>query len=265
MTIDNFISPVPTQDVIGFPVTAVSFDQQITLMLRWGKRHLSKFVCVANVHMLTEAYRDVGLGTVLHSADLVTPDGMPLVWMVRLLGQYAQDRVAGMDIMQAVCAAAPAQGVSVFFLGSQPEILDLMHDRLQQEYPDLAIAGMMSLPFRPLTPTEDQAVIQSIHQSGAGIVFVSLGCPKQEFWMSQHKSRVQAVMVGIGGVFPLYAGIHKRAPDFIRESGLEWLYRLVQEPRRLWKRYVSTIPPFMWLAFKQLLTRQIGVQTSSRN
>jgi N-acetylglucosaminyldiphosphoundecaprenol N-acetyl-beta-D-mannosaminyltransferase len=266
MTTDNIIaSTIPTQSVIGFPVTAVPFDQQIALILKWGRRRLSKFVCVANVHMLTEASWDPGLGKVLHNADLVTPDGMPLVWMVRLLGQYAQDRVAGMDIMQAVCAVAPEQGVSVFFLGSEPAILELMRARLDQEFPNLAIAGMMSLPFRPLTPAEDQAVVQTLNQSGAGIVFVSLGCPKQEFWMAQHQSRVQAVMVGIGGVFPLYAGIHKRAPDFIREAGLEWLYRLVQEPRRLWKRYTTTIPPFIWLALKQLVTRQVRVPTSSRN
>ncbi len=265
MTIDNFLATVPTQDVIGFPVTAVPFDQQIALILKWGKRHFSKFVCVANVHMLTEAYWDPGLSMVLHNADLVTPDGMPLVWMVRLLGQYAQDRVAGMDIMEAICAAAPEQDISVYFLGSEPAILDLMRDRLVKQYPDLTIAGMLPLPFRPLTPAEDQAVIQTIHQSGAGIVFVSLGCPKQEFWMSKHKSQIQAVMVGIGGVFPLYAGIHKRAPDFIREAGLEWLYRLIQEPRRLWKRYTSTIPPFMWLALKQLATRPRPMPKASRN
>ena len=264
MMIDNVLATVPTQDVIGFPVTAVPFDQQIALMLKWGKRHFSKFVCVANVHMLTEAYWDPGLGTVLHNADLVTPDGMPLVWMVRLLGAYAQDRVAGMDIMQAICAAAPGQGVSVFFLGSEPAVLQLMRDRLEREYPHLTIAGMLSLPFRPLTPAEDQEIIQTIHQSGAGIVFVSLGCPKQEFWMSQHKSQIEAVMVGIGGVFPIYAGLYKRAPDFIRESGLEWLYRLIQEPRRLWKRYTSTIPPFLWLALKQLVKRQTRLLTSSR-
>jgi N-acetylglucosaminyldiphosphoundecaprenol N-acetyl-beta-D-mannosaminyltransferase len=114
---------------------------------------------------------------------------------------------------------------------------------------------MEPLPFRPLTQAEDEALIQKIHESGAGLVFVSLGCPKQEYWMAQHKNKIQAVMLGVGGVFPVYAGLHKRAPRRVREWGLEWLYRLIQEPRRLWKRYFETIPPFMWLAIKQLLTK----------
>jgi N-acetylglucosaminyldiphosphoundecaprenol N-acetyl-beta-D-mannosaminyltransferase len=116
---------------------------------------------------------------------------------------------------------------------------------------------MEPLPFRPLTQAEDNAIIQKIHDSGAGIVLVSLGCPKQEYWMNQHKDKIQAVMVGLGGVFPVYAGIHKRAPLWIRNLGLEWFYRLIQEPRRLWKRYRTTIPPFIWLAFRQLLSSKL--------
>jgi N-acetylglucosaminyldiphosphoundecaprenol N-acetyl-beta-D-mannosaminyltransferase len=256
---------IPAQSVIGFPVTALLFDQQISVILKWAKSRISKVVCVANVHMLTEASWDPALASVLYNADVVTPDGMPLVWMVRLLGRYSQDRVAGMDIMMSLCDLAPSQNISVFFLGSEAEILDNMRSRFEREFPDLNIAGMEPLPFRPLTPAEDAAVIQKIHDSGAGIVFVSLGCPKQEFWMGQHKSRIQAVMIGVGGVFPIYAGIHKRAPHFIRESGLEWLYRLAQEPRRLWGRYRKTIPPFLWLACKQLLSSQGKIQTSSRD
>jgi N-acetylglucosaminyldiphosphoundecaprenol N-acetyl-beta-D-mannosaminyltransferase len=265
MSVSDQSSRIPTQSVIGFPVTALPFDQQIAYILKWGKHHLSKVVCVANAHMLTEAYWDPGLGTVLHNADLVTPDGMPLVWMVQLLGRYMQDRVAGMDIMQAVCKQAPDQGVSVFYLGSEQGILDKMRVRLAKEHPQLQVAGMLPLPFRPLTPDEEDEVIKTIHASGAGIVFVSLGCPKQEFWMGRHKNRIEAVMVGIGGVFPIYAGIYKQAPVFIQESGLEWLYRLIQEPRRLWKRYTSTIPPFVWLAVKQLLRKQSRVQIPSRH
>jgi N-acetylglucosaminyldiphosphoundecaprenol N-acetyl-beta-D-mannosaminyltransferase len=261
MTIDHSI---PAQSVIGFPVTALPFDQQIAVIMKWARSRLSKVVCVANVHMLTEASWDSALASVLHDADLVTPDGMPLVWMVRLLGYYQQDRVAGMDILLSVCELAPAEKISIFFLGSEAPILASMRVRLMREFPNLTIAGMEPLPFRPLTPAEDAAIVQKIHDSGAGIVFVSLGCPKQEFWMGQHKRKLDAVMIGIGGVFPIYAGIYKRAPYFIRESGLEWLYRLVQEPRRLWGRYSKTIPPFLWLACKQLLRSQGKIQTSSR-
>lgn len=245
-----------TRNVIGFPVTALPFDTQIELMLEWGKNHLSKFVCVANVHMLIEAKQDGLLASALENADLVTPDGMPLVWMVRLMGVPRQERVAGLDILVALCERAAAQGVSILFLGSQEAILQRIRARLEQEFPDLQIAGMEPLPFRPLTRAEDEAIIQKINQSEAGLVFVSLGCPKQERWMTEHKGKINAVMVGLGGAFPVYAGIHKRAPQLVREAGLEWLYRLIQEPRRLWKRYGSTIPPFIFLAVKQLICSQ---------
>ena len=245
---------LPRINVIDSPVTALPFEQQIKLMMNWAKCRVSKFVCVANVHMLVEAYRHQDLASVLKYADMVTPDGMPLVWMMKQLGVPSQDRVAGLDILFALCQAASVQGVGVFFVGSTPEILSRMRVRLNQEFPDLPIAGMEPLPFRPLTPAEDKVLIEKVHNSGAGLVMVSLGCPKQERWMARHKDKIQAVMIGLGGAFPVYAGIQKRAPRMVRELGFEWLYRLIQEPQRLWGRYSETIPPFIWLALKQLLT-----------
>ena len=242
--------------VIGLPVTALPFESQMTLILEWAKLRLSKAVCIANVHMLVEAYRDTDFASVLQAADMVTPDGMPLVWMLKLLGSPKQDRVAGLDVLQALYDRATTAGVQVFFLGSQSMILDRMRERLSREFPDLQIAGMEPLPFRPMTEAEDEALVQMLNQSGAGIIFVSLGCPKQELWMAKHKHRVNAVMIGLGGAFPVYAGIHKRAPKLVRSSGCEWLYRLLQEPKRLWGRYSSTIPIFIWLACKQLLLDQ---------
>jgi N-acetylglucosaminyldiphosphoundecaprenol N-acetyl-beta-D-mannosaminyltransferase len=244
---------LPVQQVIGFPVTALSLGSQMSTILRWGKRHLSKVVCIANVHMLVEGYQNQQFASILKRADLVAPDGMPLVWMLKHLGAVSQDRVAGLDVLESLCELAPQQGVSIFFLGSHRTILEKMRIRLNQDYPTLDIAGMEPLPFRPMSAEEDEAIIQLLNDSGAGIVLVSLGCPKQELWMANHKDKVNAVMIGLGGAFPVYAGIHKRAPAWIRGAGLEWLYRLAQEPRRLWKRYASTIPVFLWLAGKQLL------------
>lgn len=243
----------PVQHVIGFPITALFFEEQVSLMIKWAKDGLSKVVCIANVHMLIEAYRDPRFASVLRSADLVTPDGMPIVWMLKWLGVSKQERVAGPDVLVALCKLATQEGVSLFFLGSQPAILERMRIQLQQEFPNLKIAAMEPLPFRPMTQQEDEAIIKKLNQSGAGIVLVSLGCPKQERWMAEHKDKVNMVMVGLGGAFPMYAGIHKRAPRLIQQVGLEWLYRLLQEPNRLWRRYGSTIPIFMWLAIKQLL------------
>lgn len=244
----------PIRRVIGCPVTALPFDDQISLMLTWAKQHLSRSVCVANVHMLVEAYRNSGFATVLRQSDLVTPDGMPLVWMLRCLGVSNQDRIAGMDILVELCARAPEQDVSIFFLGCHDDILNRMKQRLSREFPNLKIAGIEPLPFRPLTAEEDEALVQRVNASGAGLVLVALGCPKQETWIAQHRDRIQAVMVGLGGAFPVFAGVHKRAPRMMRSVGLEWLYRLVQEPRRLWGRYFDTIPIFVWLALKQLLS-----------
>ena len=251
--------PKHAVDVIGSSVTALPFDAQIEKMLQWASGHESKVVCVANVHMLVEAHLHSELSDVLKSADIVTPDGMPLVWMLRLMGARQQNRVAGMDILLSLAQRAPLRNLSVFFLGSETSILEKMRKKLEHEFPDLKIAGMEPLPFRPLTPAEDEAIIQKIHESGASLVLVSLGCPKQEHWMHQHKGKIQAVMIGLGGVFPVLAGVHKRAPLWIRESGLEWLYRLIQEPRRLLGRYSKTNTVFTWLALKQLLTLKLRV------
>ena len=249
----NFVANEPVRlDIIGSKVTAAPFEVVVSVILAWAKQQESKFVCVANTHMLVEAYQKPSFGKVLQQADMVTPDGMPLVWMLKLMGMRTQNRVAGLDLMQALCQQASKQKVSVYFLGSMAPILKNMEGRLLTEFPDLRIAKMEPLPFRPLTRQEDQALIQRVNESGAGLVMVALGCPKQERWMSAHKHEIKAVMIGLGGAFPVYAGIHRRAQSWVRNMGLEWFYRLIQEPRRLWKRYASSIPLFMYLASKQL-------------
>lgn len=250
MYIKSFL---PTHLVLNSPVTALCFDEQILTILKWARNRESRYVCVANVHMIMEAYWNSNFASILKQADLVTPDGMPLVWMLKTMGASYQDRVAGMDIFLSLCRLASLCNVKVFFLGSHKLILEQMRKRLEQEFPNLNIAGMEPLPFRPMTLAEDEAITQTINDSQAGILFVALGCPKQEYWMAQHIGKIQAVILGIGAVFPVYAGIHSRAPHYIREFGLEWLYRLFQEPKRLWSRYSQTIPPFIWLAAKQLL------------
>jgi N-acetylglucosaminyldiphosphoundecaprenol N-acetyl-beta-D-mannosaminyltransferase len=249
------ICDIRSELILNSPVTALPFHEQIELMIQWAQERVSRVVCVANVHMLMEAYQKPEMGYVLQRADLVTPDGMPLVWMLKLLGVTNAERVAGLDILAAICTRAAEQQIPVFFLGSDRSTLKKMRERLDQDFPGLQIAGMEDLPFRPLTIEEDQAIVDQVNISGAGLVFVCLGCPKQEMWMTAHREKIQATMLGLGGAFPVYAGIQRRAPAWIRSWGLEWAYRLVQEPRRLWKRYVMTIPPFSWLAAKQLFRR----------
>jgi N-acetylglucosaminyldiphosphoundecaprenol N-acetyl-beta-D-mannosaminyltransferase len=246
---------IPTKQVLSSPVTALRFDEQMFLILKWARARQSKMVCLANVHMLMEAYWHEEFASVLKSADVVSTDGMPLVWMLRQMGMRGQDRVAGMDVYLRLCQLAASIGVSVYFVGSQAETLAQMQQKLSQDFPNLKIAGMEPLPFRPLTPDEDAALIQKINDSGAGLVMVCLGCPKQEYWMFHHLNKINAVMIGVGAVFSLYAGQQKRAPQFVRNSGLEWFYRLIQEPKRLWHRYSQTIPPFILLASKQLAAK----------
>ncbi len=251
-------SYIPTTWVLKSPITSLCLEEQIFLMLKWARIRESKSVCLANVHMIMEAYWNQSFARILESADLVSPDGMPLVWMLRKLGIYNQNRVAGMDVFLNLCELAQQSQISVFFVGSHTATLEKIKQRLEQEFPALQVAGMEALPFRPLADvikTEDEEIIKKINQSGAGLLFVCLGCPKQEFWISRHQGKIKAVMIGLGAVFPTYAGIYSRAPRYIRDLGLEWLYRLFQEPSRLWNRYSQTIPPFVYLALKQLLTK----------
>ncbi|WP_237743517.1 WecB/TagA/CpsF family glycosyltransferase [Pleurocapsa sp. PCC 7319] len=204
-----------------------------------------------------EAYRNSSFKKVLHQADLVTPDGKPLVWMLRLLGIYHQNQVPGMEVFLYLCNLAEKTGIPIYFVGSTEDILSKIRQKLDQEYPILKVAGMKSIPLMSIDEirrTKDRELIEEINESGAGIVFVCLGCPKQEIWMSQYQGLIKGVMIGVGAVFSMYAGITPRAPYLIQHSGLEWLYRLLQEPRRLWHRYSSTIPPFIYLAIRQILT-----------
>lgn len=250
---------IPTQTVTGFPISAASFDGQVNVIMQWARYRLSRVVCVANVHMLMEGHWHQRFANVLMTADMLTPDGMPLVWMTSLMKGKSQDRVAGMELMLALCQQAAAMDVSLFLFGSTAEILTQIRYRLTEDFPNLRVAGMVSPPFRPLDEAENAAIAAQINQSGAGLVFVSLGCPKQETWMSAQSGRIKAVMVGLGGAFPVYAGNKQWAPSWMRRHGLEWCYRLKQDPRRLWKRYASTIPPFVWLAFKQVVKMRLGL------
>jgi len=245
---------IKTYPVLKTQVTALPFEEQILLMTEWAKSRSSKFVSIANVHTIMEAYWKPTFAEALAKADLVTPDGMPLVWMLRAMGATHQDRVAGMDVFLKLCTLASVKNIDIFLLGADNEVLSKMKRRLKIEFPELNIAGIEPLPFRPLTALEDEAIIQTINDSGAGLVFLCLGCPKQELWIAEHKNKINAVMIGLGAVFPLYAGLNQRAPSWMRQLGLEWLYRFAQEPRRLGPRYGKTIPPFIYLALKQLLS-----------
>jgi N-acetylglucosaminyldiphosphoundecaprenol N-acetyl-beta-D-mannosaminyltransferase len=238
--------------IIGTRVDPTSYAAATDQVLEWAKMNESRYVCVANVHMVMEAHDSPAFQKLVNAADLVTPDGMPLVWALRWIGYPTQGRVYGPDLMIKIIEAAAAEGVPVGFIGGRPEVLDELIARLQARFPTLKVCYRFSPPFRPLLPEEDEQIIVEINCSGARILFVGLGCPSQEFWMAEHLNQVRAVMLGVGAAFDFHAGAIPQAPPWMQNIGLEWLFRFLQEPRRLARRYLYHNPRFILLLARQL-------------
>ena len=239
------------QQLIKLNLSLGSFQDFVNNIMALGQRRQSSYVCVANVHSCIETYQDASFAQVVNQADIVTPDGMPLVKAIAWLYDIKQDKVSGPDLMPVLLQASEKQELKVYFYGSTDEVLGKLKDFCRVNYPKLSIAGMYSPPFRVLTEAEKQMEIQNINNSEANIVFVALGCPKQERWMADMKGKINAVMVGVGGAFPMLVGVQKRAPLWMQKNSLEWFYRLAQEPRRLFKRYFITNNLFIMLIIKE--------------
>jgi N-acetylglucosaminyldiphosphoundecaprenol N-acetyl-beta-D-mannosaminyltransferase len=247
------VTRVEARRILGMRVDATSYAHAAQEILRWARRGESKYVCVATVNNVIEAHDDPDYRAIMEAADLVTPDGMPLVWGLRLLGVATATRVYGPDLTPVVCQLAAAVGVPVGFYGGDQDVLEELTARLRKGLPALKIAYRASPPFRPVTPEEERRTVEDLERSGARILFVGLGTPKQERWMAAHKHKVHAVMLGVGAAFDFLAGSKRQAPRLVQRLGLEWLYRLVHEPRRLWRRYLYRNPRFVALFGAQLL------------
>jgi N-acetylglucosaminyldiphosphoundecaprenol N-acetyl-beta-D-mannosaminyltransferase len=200
-----------------------------------------------------EGYDNDEFAGVVNGADLIVTDGMPLVWMQKVQGKNRASRVRANDLMISLCAYAERNGLSVGFYGGRQEVIDAILERAEKDHPNLKIAYAFSPPFRPLTETEDAEITGEINRAAPDILFMGLGCPKQERWMSAHKGKLTAVMLGVGASFDFYAGNVRESPAWMGKLGLEWLFRLTQEPKRLWRRYLILNPRFVWLATMQLL------------
>lgn len=242
--------------VLGMQISRGSYAQFVDSIIESAESKESAYVCVANVHMLTETYKNKNFAAVVNGADFITPDGKPLTWALRLLKGVRQERVAGMDLLPDLLKLAEEKKIPVYFYGGQQETLDRTQTYLKERFPLLSIAGLYSPPFRQLSNAEEENVIENINRSGARMVFVALGCPKQEKWMSSMQGRVHALMIGVGGALPVMIGAQKRAPGWMQKGGLEWVYRLLQEPRRLFSRYAITNSLFLYLLSKAYL-RQV--------
>lgn len=218
----------------------------LQLVVSKAKSRTSDYVCVANVHMLVEAYHDARFAAIVNDADVVTPDGMPLAKGLQLLYGQRQDRVAGMDLLPDLLAKAEQEHLRCFIYGGSEAMLAQSRKYMDAHFPHL-VCGYYSPPFRMLTTAELKQDAMRINNFGAHLVFVALGCPKQEKWMASMKGVVQAYMLGIGGALPVMVGMQQRAPEWMRKASLEWLYRLAQEPKRLFKRYAVTNTLFLYL------------------
>lgn len=244
----------PKRRVLTADITVGPFHEQIAAFAELGAAHRSSYVCCVNAHMTVEA-RDPAFAAVVNGADFATADGMPVLKALNLFHKVGQERVAGNDILPALFNEAERRGLRVFLYGGQDEVLQKIVERAAKENPKLAFAGTYAPPFAPIERMDLQADAERINASRAHIVMVSLGCPKQERWMAAMKGRVNGIMLGLGGAFLLHAGVDTRAPKWMRDLSLEWLYRLWLEPRRLWKRYFVTNTVFIGLFLRELITR----------
>lgn len=232
---------------------ATSYDDAAERVLQWARAGESRRVAVATVHTVMEAHDDHSFRALLAGADLVTPDGMPLVWSLRALGVPGATRVYGPDLTLELCHRAGLEGIPVGFYGGSPKVVRKLAARLTERFPELRIAYAYSPPFRRLTDQEDAAVVDAIASSEVRVLFVGLGAPKQDEWAAEHQGRVPAVMVGVGAAFDFLAGDKRQAPRWMQNAGLEWVFRLSTEPKRLWRRYLHHNPRFVWLFARQLV------------
>jgi N-acetylglucosaminyldiphosphoundecaprenol N-acetyl-beta-D-mannosaminyltransferase len=238
-------------EILGVKVIESSYGEVAEKSISWAKRGESRAVFFANVHMLMEAFDDMAFRTMLNSADMVNPDGMPLVWTLRAMGKKAATRVYGPDATEVLLRAAQDSGIPVGFYGGSAAALMRLVTEVQRRYPRLEIVFTMSPPFRALDPAEDQEIVRQISDSGARLLFVGLGCPKQERWIMDHRGRIPAVMLGVGAAFDFLAGSKPQAPRWMMRNGLEWVFRLASEPRRLAGRYLKHNPRFIALLLHQ--------------
>jgi N-acetylglucosaminyldiphosphoundecaprenol N-acetyl-beta-D-mannosaminyltransferase len=250
--------------ILELNISTFSFVDIVNRIIELAVSNSSSYVCVANVHMTIEAHNDRGYAEIVNKADLATPDGMPLVLAHRALYGIKQERVAGMDLLPCLLHKAETLGLGVYFYGGTQETQKRTVTFVEVNYPKIENKHFESPPFRDLTEREEMECINRINQSRSNLVFVALGCPKQEKWMANMKGKINACMVGIGGALPVLVGIQKRAPVWMQRCSLEWLFRLAQEPRRLFKRYLYTNSLFVALFLKQIFVKKLFRSTEYR-
>jgi N-acetylglucosaminyldiphosphoundecaprenol N-acetyl-beta-D-mannosaminyltransferase len=232
-------------------IAVSSYEETSRLSIAWAQARESRAVFFANVHVIMEARDSAEFRSGLNAADMVNSDGVPLVWALKAIGERAAQRVYGPDATVVLLREAELAGVPVGFYGGSPSTLVTLVEKVREKHPNLDIVFTMSPPFRALTGEEDHEVIERISNSGARLLFVGLGCPKQERWIMEHRGRIPAVMLAVGAAFDFIAGTKPQAPRWMMRAGIEWLFRLCSEPRRLASRYFRNNPRFVAGFFQQ--------------
>lgn len=237
----------PYFNILGVHIAATDMEGALGYIRENIEQLSGNYICVSNVHTTIMSYEDKTYCSIQNHAAMALPDGRPLSIYARSHGCQTMERVTGPDLMCEFLESENGRGLKHFFYGGTEKTLEDLINKVQERNPHAEIAGWYSPPFRTLTEEEDREVVKKINEAEADIVWVGLGAPKQEIWMANHKDQVKGLMIGVGAAFDYYAGNIKRAPLFLQKTGLEWMFRLLQDPKRLWKRYFVTNTKFIWL------------------
>jgi len=241
-------------DILKIRVDITSSKKVIKQIFHWiGAETKGKYICVSNVHMCMEAFDDSAFCNVVNNADLVVPDGKPLVWAQKFSGHKNAAQVRGPELFIKLCEDAQNRAIPIGLYGGSKKSLVRLMEKLEIRFPSLDITFADSPPFRELTVEEENRYIKEINSSAVKILFVGIGCPKQEKWMAKHKKNLNCVMIGVGAAFDFFSGEKKHAPVWMQKIGMEWFFRLISDPKRLWKRYLKHNPRFVYYFLKQLL------------
>lgn len=247
---NGLLNGVPTCQILGVNISILSMRETINYIEKNLMYLSGNYICIANVHTTIMSFDDLEYRHIQNDGVMSLPDGAPLSAVARKKGYKGAERIAGPDLMDEIFKESNRYGYRHYFYGGKQETLERLQSKLQEKYSYINIVGMYSPPFRELTEKEDQEIIEEVNQCRPDFIWVGLGAPKQEKWMAAHKGKVQGLMVGVGAGFEYHAGNLRRAPEWMQVCSLEWLYRLMQEPRRLLKRYLYTNLKFVWLIMR---------------